>query len=252
MTTFDAYDPFTVEESSGPLVNEGRRADGRFPEECRPVFIQLGTVPAASGSAYLEFQDTKVMCSVYGPRQNTRGGAGFSSNGALRCDVKFTPFASPTRRHFAPGQDVEARDAGVMVQRALEGAVLLETFPKAVVEVHVLVMQAAGGEVAAAITCASAALAHANIPMRDLVIGATVAQVENEIVLDPSTSEERKSDGTLSMAFLPSAHEVTQMSSMGAWPHAKVLEAMELCMDGCTQLNEVVRDSLKTHSKSSS
>lgn len=181
----------------------------------------------------------------FGPRQNTKGGATFSSDGQLRCDVKFTTFASRTRRKF--GQDPEAKDITTAVHGALQGSVLLDAFPKAIVDVQILIVEGQGGEVAAAITCASAALAHAGIPMRDLVLGASVAQIEGELVLDPSNIEEQRADGIMTLGLMPSANEVTQLVAKGAWAAATTTEAMELCMDGCAQLDEIVREIMRAH-----
>lgn len=47
-------------------------------------------------------------------------------------------------------------------------------FPKAQVEVNVIVIENDGCAFAAALTCASLALANANIPMYDLIIGVSI------------------------------------------------------------------------------
>jgi ribonuclease PH len=127
--------------------------------------------------------------------------------------VQFASFADPSARRTKSLQDADAKQCAAAVQRALEGVVLLEAFPKSVVDVHILIVEGQGGEntqcpstrwiyvsllldvnavvtsnaslngarphglageTSAAITCTSAALAHAGIPMRDLVMGASV------------------------------------------------------------------------------
>lgn len=230
------------------VLNEGRRHDARFPDESRPVFLNLDVVPAASGSAYLEFRDTKVICSVFGPRQNTRAGGTFSSEGQLRTEVQFASFADPSARRTKSLQDADAKQCAAAVQRALEGVVLLEAFPKSVVDVHILIVEGQGGETSAAITCTSAALAHAGIPMRDLVMGASVAHLEGQLLLDPSSHEERQAEALLSVAMTSAGNQVTQLTANGAWPPARLLQAMELCMDGTAQLDEIVRECLRAHS----
>jgi ribonuclease PH len=60
---------------------------------------------------------------------------------------------------------------------ALEPAVDLEKLPKSVVDVRILVIEAAGGEAAAAATAAGAALADAGIEMFDLVAACSVVRV---------------------------------------------------------------------------
>ena len=61
-----------------------------------------------------------------------------------------------------------------LIREALEAAVCLHQFPKAQVEINLIVIQNDGSPLAAALTCASLALASASIPMYDLVIGACV------------------------------------------------------------------------------
>lgn len=67
-------------------------------DELRPAFMKLGVVSGASGSAYVEFNRTRVVCSVYGPRNDTRSRREFSNEGQLVCDFKFAPFADPVGR----------------------------------------------------------------------------------------------------------------------------------------------------------
>lgn len=62
-------------------------------DEMRPAFLQVGVVSGASGSAYVEFNRTRVLCSVYGPRNDTRTRREFSNEGQLVCDFKYAPFA---------------------------------------------------------------------------------------------------------------------------------------------------------------
>ncbi|TVG09582.1 Exosome complex component MTR3 [Bagarius yarrelli] len=47
---------------------EGARGDS----DVRPLFARCGLVSQAKGSAYLEAGNTKIMCSVYGPREAER------------------------------------------------------------------------------------------------------------------------------------------------------------------------------------
>ena len=51
---------------------------------------------------------------------------------------------------------------------------LQHQFPKAQVEVYVLVLENDGSALAASLTCAGLALADASIPMHDLVLGASL------------------------------------------------------------------------------
>ena len=102
---------------------------------------------------------------------------------------------------------------------------LLDRFPKAVVEVFVVVLEADGGELGVAISCASMALANAGIEMYDLVAGCAVAlrriptgimkapdrvdaAAASELVLDPTTLESSEAEAVLSCALMPSLRQV--------------------------------------------
>lgn len=51
------------------LSPEGLRLDGRRANELRKMHCKLGLQSHADGSAYLEMGNSKVLASVYGPRQ---------------------------------------------------------------------------------------------------------------------------------------------------------------------------------------
>lgn len=55
---------------------------------------------------------------------------------------------------------------------------ILEEFPKSTVDVYVCVLEAAGGELPAAVCAASLALADAGIAMRDLVAACSVVRAD--------------------------------------------------------------------------
>ena len=176
----------------------------------RHVFVKTGVISQASGSAYVEFDATKVMCGVYGPRQGGKTGTATNDRGRLDVDVKLATFATPGARGKVGQGDAELEFASLL-HRALESAVLLDTFPKTSVDVYVTVLEAAGAELPAAVACAAAALAHAGVAMRDLVSACSVARrpgTENggtrggALLLDPTTAEERNADGAVTLAHM--------------------------------------------------
>lgn len=105
-----------------PAASTGARADGRGAEEFRPVFFNTKVVSQATGSAYAEFDRTKVMVAVYGPRQSERK-FGFVDTGRVNVEVSITRFASQARERQALLS--EQRAFQDTLQRAIEGSVLL-------------------------------------------------------------------------------------------------------------------------------
>ena len=80
----------------------GSREGGRGLEQMRHVFVKTGVISQASGSAYVEFDATKVMCGVYGPRQGGKTGTATNDRGRLDVDVKLATFATPGARAEGP------------------------------------------------------------------------------------------------------------------------------------------------------
>ncbi|MHC1579679.1 MAG: exosome complex exonuclease Rrp41, partial [Candidatus Alkanophagales archaeon] len=51
------------------IREDGRRLDGRLPDELRPIKIEVGVLKRADGSCYFELGKNKVIAAVYGPRE---------------------------------------------------------------------------------------------------------------------------------------------------------------------------------------
>ncbi|KAM5584177.1 hypothetical protein ABKV19_003837 [Rosa sericea] len=194
------------------------RTDGRDFHQCRPAFFKIGAVNAAAGSAYAEFGNTKVIVSVFGPRESKKAML-YSDIGRLNCNVSYTTFATPVR-----GQGSDHKEFSSMLHKALEGAIILETFPKTTVDVFALVLESGGSDLPVVISCASLALADAGIMMYDLVASVSVSCLGKNLVIDPVLEEESYQDGSLMLTCMPSRYEVTQLTITGEWSTPKLNE----------------------------
>jgi len=223
-----------------------------------PKVADTGVVGAAAGSAYVEFgARTKVMAAVYGPRPAggaDRGAAGLAERGCLRVSAHAAPFvaASASASSVTGGAAADARGrrerlgdaklAAARLQDALEAAVRGGAFPKAAVDVRVSVLEADGGEDAAAVVAASLALADAGIEAADLAACCGVALVRGRLVLDPDGAESSGADALLLCAALPATGGVTQVAVRGAFrSEAELREAVELALGGCSRLRDGMR-----------
>ncbi|KAF8033249.1 hypothetical protein BT93_D1996 [Corymbia citriodora subsp. variegata] len=215
------------------------RPDGREFPQCRPAFFRTGAVNAAAGSAYAEFGNTKVIVSVFGPRESKKAMM-YSDIGRLNCNVSYTTFATAVR-----GQVSDQKESSSMLHKALEGAIRLETFPKTTVDVFALVLESGGSDLPVVISCASLALADAGIMVYDLVAAVSVSCLGPNLVIDPISEEESYQDGSLMITCMPSRYEVTQLIITGEWSSARINEAMQLCLDACSKLGKVMRSCLK-------
>lgn len=133
----------------------------------------------------------------------------------------------------------------MLLRDALEGVVCLERFPKSVIDVHALVLEDDGGALSAAITCSCLALADASIEMRDLVTACSAVELEGQIIVDPTATEERFASGSVMCAYAcNSRNEITQLTQRGDMKYSKVTEAIEICLDGCRKIADLVKKTL--------
>ena len=85
------------------LSPEGLRLDGRRPAELRRTTVDLGVLPHADGSAWVEAGNTRVVAAVFGPyaAPGARGGGSGGSGGAdLRCEVSTAAFSTGKRKRM--------------------------------------------------------------------------------------------------------------------------------------------------------
>ncbi|GAV75871.1 RNase_PH domain-containing protein/RNase_PH_C domain-containing protein [Cephalotus follicularis] len=235
------YSPNPTRKTKPPIFADPdwSRPDSRGFHHCRPAFFRTGAVNSASGSAYAEFGNTKVIVSVFGPRESKKAMM-FSDIGRLNCNVSYTTFATPVR-----GQGSDHKEHSSMLHKALEGAIILESFPKTTVDVFALVLESGGSDLPVVITCASLALADAGIMMYDLVTSVSVSCLGKNLLIDPILEEESYQDGSLTIACMRSRYEVTQLTITGEWSTPNINEAMQLCLDACSKLGNIMRSCLK-------
>lgn len=210
--------PLRTKSTSNTLAAGASRPDGRRAEETRACQIRAGIVPNAAGSAFIEQGRTKIIATVYGPRQ-----AGERSQkeveGLLFVETHFAPFCSRAKSK----EENERRGLlyNSVLHRTLESVVLLERYGKTAFDVNLLVLEDDGAVLTAGLAVASLALADAGVEMRDLAAGATVHLTGDSLLLDCDGEEERAlSDGSavLHLGFCPSRDVMCLLHSVGPLP----------------------------------
>lgn len=247
------------EKSHKPTLDgHGCRGDGRKPNQIRPLFLQCGLNPHATGSVYLEHGKTKVLCAVYGPRDKERREE-LNPEGVLSCEFKFLPFSCKERKTYQ--QDQEEKEFSTIIVQALQRAVKLDTFPKLQLEVNIVVIENGGNALAAAILCASAAISDCGIEMFDFPVACSVVRFGNEFLVDPTVEEEYvkseleaevSSTAAILIVYLPALDEVTTLTQKGELQAEEVMKGIELCREGCLRIHQRTRDLLTQQVKTTS
>ena len=225
------------------LDDKGIRCDGRKINEPRNIMIKAGVLKNANGSAYIEFGENKILAGVFGPRDVHPKHLANTDRGILRCRYHMEPFSVSERKNPAPSR--REIEISKVIKEALEPAVMLENFPRTVVDVYIEILQADGGSRCAALDAAAVALADAGIPMRDMVSACAAGKVADTIVLDINNEEDQEGQADMPVAYMPNLEKVTLLQLDGVLTPAEYKKCIETAIEGCKLVYEVQKKALK-------
>lgn len=223
--------------------NKQLRADGRAYDELRPIKIKAGVLKRADGSAYVEVGGNKILASVYGPRETYIRRLLKPNTGVIKVRYNMAPFSVDDRKR--PGPDRRSNEISKIAADALRPALMLESFPRSMVDISIEIIEAEGGTRCAGITAAAVALADAGIPMRDIPVGCAAGKMNGDIVLDLSEKEDKEGQADVPIVILPRTGEITLLQADGKLKEDEFEEALDLAMEGCMKISELQHEALK-------
>ncbi|XP_035919178.1 exosome complex component MTR3-like [Anopheles stephensi] len=240
---------------SDAIGQDGKRKDGRRLQESRKYYAKVGVVSTAKGSAYVELGNTKVIVSVFDPREIPKQNK-FNELGELFCDFKFSPFASLVRKN--PQTDARERSMATALASALNPSVCRHLFPNLQIDVFANVLEDDGSALSVAITAAGLALGDACIPMFDIVTAATAGILGNRIIVDPTAEEEalcmdgytEYNHGLVMIAKLPTLDQVPEIRQYGSVDVETLWETCKQLNTNCADLVPIVQQLLVSKVKS--
>jgi len=252
------------------LLKDGRRVDGRSPEDVRPISIVVDYVQRADGSAYVRLGDTIVLTGI-----KVEPGAPYPDNpneGVLIVNAEFVPLASPL---FEPGPpDENAYELARVIDRSLRESKALNLSKLVIIpgkKVMVLwtdiyVLNHNGNLIDASAISTLAALMTCRVPRAIVegervvlekgpeseplevlkkVVTATVAKIGPYIVADPNDEEESIADVRLSVSFDESGEIVgMQKSGMGYLTLEELDRMVDLAWKSARAYLKAIQDQL--------
>lgn len=230
--------------NSKPVLirEDGRRLDGRGPDELRPIKISIGVLKNANGSALVEYGKTKVIAAVYGPREALPRHISMPDRAVLRVRYHMAPFSTEERKPPAPTR--REIELSKVIREALEAVIFTNLFPRTGIDVFIEVLQADGGTRTAGLTAASLALADAGIPMKDLVIGVAIGKVNGTIVLDVNELEDQYGEADLPIGIAPNLGKIVLFQLNGVLTREELKVAIDLAFNAVEQIYKLAKDAL--------
>jgi len=225
-----------------------KRFDGRKLDEPRKMKAEIGIIPNADGSAMFTFGDTIAIAAVYGPKVMHPQHNQNPEKGTLRVNYDMLTFSVTERKK--PGPSRRSQEISKVTEWALEPVVMLEEYPNTVVDVHITILQANASTRCAGINAAALALAHAGIPMKELVCSVSVGKMDKTIVVDVIKEEEDYEEGEgatdIAMSFTSNSEKLTHLQLDGNISAKELREAIETGKKACKEIYELQKKTLKS------
>lgn len=230
------------------------RADGRGPDNLRPVEITKDYLKYADASVLIELGDTKVICAAT-MEERVPSFLKNSGKGWITAEYSLLPRSTQTRtpREAAQGR-VGGRTYEIqrLIGRSLRAVADLEAIGEKTVLLDCDVIQADGGTRTASITGAFVALYDlfkkmrdaglmSFVPLRDSVAAVSVGIVDDEILLDLTYEEDSRAQVDMNIAMTGSGRFVEVQGTAETMPFdARQLSSMlDLARRGVEELTRI-------------
>lgn len=228
------------------MVKEFKRPDGRKVDELRKITAKVGIIPNADGSAMFSFGDTVAIAAVYGPKKMHPQHAQNPEKGTLRCNYNMLSFSVTER--IRPGPSRRSTEISKITEWALEPVLMINDFQGNVVDVHINILQANASTRCAGINAAAMALAHAGIPMKNLVSSVSIGKLDKQIVADLIKEEEdwEEGEGATDIPVTMTADgKITHIQLDGKITRKQLSGVLELAREKTKEIYEIQKKTLK-------
>ncbi len=225
------------------LMHNGKRLDGRMPDELRKIRIEAGVLKNANGSAYLEWGKNRIIAAIYGPRDVVPKHFADPNAAIIKCRYSMAPFSS-LEEHGRAGQNRRAIEISKVIKEVFENAVILEEFPNSEIDIFLEVLQSDGSTRAACINAAAVALASAGIPMKDMVYGVSVGKVDGEICVDVDMIEDNYSEADMPMAISHRDNRILLLQMDGEMDSSEIRKGFDMAVAAGEKIKSLQREAL--------
>ncbi len=226
------------------LIIDGKRLDGRTPDELRPIRIEAGVLGEADGSSFLEWGGNKIICGVYGPRACVPKHEASPYHALVKCRYMMSPFAS-AEEHSRSGPSRRSTELSKVIREVFENLIITEKFPNTQIDVYIDVLQAEGGTRTAAVTAAAVALANAGIPMKDMVCAVAIGKAGNVCLLDLGKAEDNYGQSDMPIALSARDKKILLIQMDGMLTREEIENMVSMAESACDVIHDLQGDALR-------
>ncbi|KAJ3261223.1 Exosome complex component RRP41 [Boothiomyces macroporosus] len=220
------------------ITPEGLRVDGRRPKETRRIYSRTDLL-AADGSSYIEMGNTKLITTVYGPKESKNN----NSNSIINVEFHLASFASGSTAKKLRN-DKKLMENSIAIRDIFE-SVLIKSFGRSEIDVFIQVLQSDGGVLAAAINGTCLALIDAGIPITDYVTACTAGYCNEQAILDLNYIEESSEVPCLTVALTPKNEKILLMNMEHRLHLDNFDSVLSLAKTGCQTIYESLDECIR-------
>lgn len=195
-----AFDKALQRESRRLVLEENRRADGRTPQDIRPIWIESGVLPRAHGSAVFTRGETQVLgVTTLGAGRDNRlvDDLTLDESEEFMLHYNFPPYSTGETKRLG-GVSRREQGHGNLARRALERMVPTKADFPYVIRVVAETLESNGSSSMASVCAGCLSLMDAGVPIRKPVAGIAMGLIKEgdnyQILSDILGSEDALGD----------------------------------------------------------
>lgn len=148
-----------------------RRINFRKNNEIRDMFLKLGENENVDGHCFYSLGNTKVLCTVCGPKPENRGS--YSELGRTRLRV-----ITFHQKNYDAVYEQRDREIEGLLTEVINQIIFLEKYRGCCIYIRCVIVIGDGGELSSVLTCISLALMKAGIELRDIISAISVCSLK--------------------------------------------------------------------------
>jgi exosome complex component RRP41 len=231
------------------LMVDGKRNDGRGPNDLRKITIETDVIKNAEGSAHLKWGSNEVIAAVYGPKEALPRHFANPDRAIIKCRYMMAPFSS-LEEHGRSGANRRATEISKVTKEVFENVVLLDRFPGCEIDIFIEILQSDGGTRSAGITAAAVALASSGVPMRDIPYAVSVGKSAEHMVIDLNKLEDTTtSEADMPVAISPRTGEILLLQMDGTFTVEEYKKGMAMIRAAGAEITAIQRAALERRYK---
>ena len=196
----EAFSAAVQRESRRMVLEDSLRADGRKPDEIRPIWIEAGVLPKAHGSAVFTRGETQVLgVATLGTGKDDRliDDLGIETSETFMLHYNFPPFSTGEAKRL---RGISRRELGHgnLARRALERMIPSQEDFGYVIRVVAETLESNGSSSMASVCAATLSMMDAGVPLKKPVAGIAMGLIKEgddyQILSDILGSEDALGD----------------------------------------------------------